>query len=109
MKEETFRIKLRIADSDDLKAGLEEDAYIRVWVSDILIRPNNWPQWYGFGEYSPNKYRFVLDVLGIEDFPVLGRWDTGYEEGKFATGQLWAFAYQLQEAYKEYRAEYGPI
>lgn len=109
MKTETFRIKLRIADSDDLKAGLEEEAYIRVLVSDVLMRPVNWPEWYGFGEYSPNKYRFVLDELGIEDFPVLGRWDTGYEEGKFATGQLWAFAYQLQEAYKKYRVDYGPI
>lgn len=109
MKTETFRVKLRIADSDDLKAGLEEEAYIRVLVSDILMKPANWPQWYGFGEYSPNKYRFVLDVLGIEDFPVLGRYDTGYVEGKFAPGQLWAFAYQLQETYKEHRVKYGPI
>ena len=109
MTTEVFRIKLRIADSEDLKAGLEEDAYIRVLVSDILMRPANWPEWYGFGEYSPNKYRFVLDKLGIEDFPLLSRYDTDYAEGKYTPAQLFAFAYELQEAYKEHRKEYGPI
>lgn len=109
MQTEILRIKLRIADSDDLKAGLEEDAYMRVLVSDILMPPANWPQWYGFGEYSANKYRFVLDQLGIEDFPVLGRYDTEYVEGKFTAAQLFTLAYQLQEAYKVYRQEYGPI
>lgn len=107
MQTEILRIKLRIADSDDLKAGLEEDAYIRVLVSDILMKPVNWP--YYFGEYSTNKYRFVLDQLGIEDFPMLYRWDTEYEEGKFSPAQLSALAHQLQEAYKVYRQEYGPI
>lgn len=109
MANEIFRIKLRMADSDDLKAGLEEDTYIRVLVSDILLKPANWPEWYGFGEYSANKYRFVLDELGIEDFPLLSRYDTEYVEGKFTPAQLYAYAYELQEAYQEYRKEYGPI
>lgn len=109
MQTEILRIKLRIADSDDLKAGLEEEAYMRVLVSDILMRPNTWPEWYGFGAYSANKYRFVIDQLGIAEFPLLSRYDTEYAEGKFTPSQLLALAYQLQETYKVYRQKVGPI
>lgn len=106
MKTEMLRIKLRIADSDDLKAGLEEEAYIRVLVSDILTYPYTWPT-PCFGTYSTNKYQFIIDHFGVSEWPMLTRYDTEYAEGKYTMGQLYTLAYQYQEYYENYRANGG--
>lgn len=110
MKTEIFQIKLRMADSDDLKAGLEESSNIRVLVSDLLIKPSDWERnlQLFFGEYSPNKYRFMINTLGIENFVALGSYEEP-TEGKYTSAQFNLFAYQLREAYKKHREENGPI
>lgn len=109
MKQNSFKIKLKIEDNNDFKAGVIEERYISVILSDILMKPTNWPQWYGFGEYSINKYKFVIDVLGITDFPVANRYQTQPIEGIYTAAQLFGFAYQLKLAYAEYRLTHGPI
>jgi hypothetical protein len=109
LKGTTVKIKLKIVESEDLGVGVVEDNYIRLIVGDILLKPTNWPQWYGFGLYSENKYRFVIDVLGITDFPVANRYQTGPVDGIYTAAQLFAFAYKLQKAYEEYRLVNGPI
>ncbi len=109
MQQHSFRIKLKIEDNEYFDAGVIEDRYIAVVVSDILMKPTNWPQWYGFGDYSINKYKFVIDVLGITDFPVANRYQTGPIEGVYTAAQLFGFAYQLKLAYEEYRKTHGPI
>ncbi len=109
MKQNTFRIKLKIVNNEWFESGVIEDNYIALEVSDKLIKPTNWPQWYGFGEYSDNKYRFVIDVLGISDFPVANRYQTGPVEGIYTAAQLFGFAYRLKIAYEEYKKVHGPI
>jgi len=109
LKGATVKIKLKIAESADLGVGVVEDNYIRLIVGDILLKPTNWPEWYGFGVYSANKYRFVIDVLGITDFPVANRYQTGPVDGIYTATQLYAFAYRLQKAYEAYRLVNGPI
>ena len=105
MKTEALQIKLRIVDSDDLKAGLEEEIYMRVLVSDILIYPWTWPQ-PQFGEYSLNKYQFIIDHFGVSEWPT-DKWATEPVEGIYTQGQLYTLAYQYQEYYENYRANGG--
>lgn len=109
MKQQSFRIKLKIEKNEWFDTGVVEDSYIAIMVNDILTKPTNWPQWYGFGTYSANKYKFVIDVLGITDFPVANRYQTEPIEGIYTAAQLFGFAYQLQKAYEEYRNTHGPI
>ena len=109
MKNQSFRIKLKFLKNEWFDIGVAEDSYITLEISDILTQPTNWPQWYGFGTYSENKYRFVIEILGITDFPVANRYQTEPIEGIYTAAELFAFAYQLQKSYEEYRKINGPI
>jgi len=109
LKTNTLKIKLKVDSNENFDTGVIEDNYITLEISDKLVKPTNWPQWYGFGLYSDNKYRFVIDVLGISDFPVANRYQTEAIPGIYTAAQLFGFAYQLQKAYEEYKVLHGPI
>lgn len=44
---------------------------LKITVTDVLKQPSNWNDFLFtyFGEYSEAKYRFIIDVLRIADFP----------------------------------------
>lgn len=109
MNNKVFRIKLRIETNEWFQIGVIEDNFIAIELTNKIMKPTNWPQWYGFGMYSDNKYRFVIDILGITDFPVANRYQTEPIEGIYTAAQLFAFAYQLQLAYTEHKKLHGPI
>ena len=98
---------LRIVDTPDLAAGNADALTYRLNWGDILMRPANWP--YFFGTYSVNKYRFAIDVLGLTDWPQASRTVDSAEEGIYTAAQLQLFAARLNEAYQEYRKTHGPI
>ena len=113
MKEKAVSITLRLVATEDLLGGVgdggSEEGYFTLHVGDFLMEPQNWPTLY-FGEYSVNKYSFVVSTLGIADFPAESRYDSGPSEGtKFTVSEMYTFKAQLQAAYAEYRAEHGPI
>ncbi len=88
---------------------VDEDgiSFYLTW-GDILLEPDNWPEYY-FGVYSTNKYRFAIDVLGLTDWPQTARITDGPEDGVYTISEIQGFATKLNEAYEEYREEYGPI
>lgn len=112
MKNEAVSITLKLTPTDDLEAGVNDGTgleYFTLYVADFLMQPPNWPTLY-FSAYSNNKYQFVLDILGISDFPTESRYDAAPSEGaKFTVSQMYAFQYRLREAYAEYRLTNPPI
>lgn len=101
-------IKLRLTDHGDLIPGNTEYLSFSLSWGDILLKPDNWPEYF-FGVYSKNKYRFAIDVLGLTDWPQIGRVTTGKQDGTYSISEIQAFASTLNEAYTAYRATHGPI
>lgn len=67
LKQETVVLNLTIGESTDFKGGVREDDTFSLSWSDRLVRPDTWP--FAFGAYSNVKYQFVIDELGIADYP----------------------------------------
>ncbi len=107
-QEEAVAIKLVLTDEGDLGRGNAEDLEFTITWGDILLKPDHWPDYF-FGDYSINKYRFAIDVLGLTDWPQTERITTEKEEGVYTISEIQGFAITLNEAYEEYRAENGPI
>ena len=108
MKEETLTITLELIPTDDLKANVKDGTVFTLNVADYLLRPANWQQYY-FGNYSANKYKFMIEVLGITDYPMTGRNDPELIEGTYSSSQIETFSKQCADAYREYRRDHGPI
>lgn len=106
-QEEAVYITLNLIETEDFGLGHPDDLSFKITWGDVLLRPTNWP--YYFGAYSANKYRFVIDQLGLTDWPQATRYATGPEDGVYTGSQLQAFAAQLTRAYAIYKATYGPI
>lgn len=106
-KDKSVTLLLKLVDTDDLHVGNANALTYRLNWGDILMKPANWP--YYFGTYSVNKYRFAIDVLGLTDWPQATRFQDGAVEGVYTQGELMWFATQLNEAYAEYRKTNGPI
>ena len=107
-QQEAVYIELELTDEGDLGAGNADDLNFTLTWGDILLKPENWPEYF-FGVYSTNKYRFAIDVLGINNWPQAARVTTGPEEGVYTISQVQGFAITLNEAYEKYREENGPI
>ncbi len=107
-QEEAVYVKLKLVDGGDLGAGVVDGIKFTLTWGDILLEPDNWPEYY-FGDYSTNKYRFAIDELGITDWPMVGKTSDGPEDGVYTISEVQAFAKKLNEAYEDYKELYGPI
>ena len=107
-KEKEVSVLLQLTDSGELAPGNAKDITFRLTWGDILLRPDNWPEYF-FGVYSKNKYQFAIDVLGITNWPQTGRVTSEREEGVYTIAEIQHFASELNKAYQEYRKENGPI
>lgn len=76
LKTITQKLKLKIIDALDFKAGVAENNYFSLNWNDALIKPDNWDILNGlasyFGAYSVVKYQFIINVTGRSSFPLQG-------------------------------------
>ena len=56
-------VSLEIGTSEDLVPGPVSLRKLRVYISNQLTKPANWPN--QFGDYSKAKHQFCIEVLGI--------------------------------------------
>jgi len=74
LKEESRRIVMRIADSDEVKAAdhrsdTDDDvSFVALYIADCLARPTNWDMWFFLGTYGTVKHDFLVRHSGK-------RWD----------------------------------
>lgn len=63
------RLRIRITDSGDFKAGVvEQNGFTMKW-NDMLSKPRNWDELTEFfGAFSLVKFRFIIDTLAIGEF-----------------------------------------
>lgn len=106
-------VKLTIAGNKDFELGLPEDAFMSLTFSNVLLKPADWLPYYPwqtyFGDYSANKYKFIIDQLGLTTLTLATRYDTGPREGVYTASQVMMMVYQLKQIYAEWRVAHGPI
>ncbi len=65
LQEQSVRLRINVAPSDDFAVGNNEENHITFIWNDILSMPKNWDNLKEhFGEYSNVKYRFMLANSG---------------------------------------------
>lgn len=103
--EEERYITFRILPSEGLEIDVNP-AWIdyKLKINDILTRPARWVyecQPY-FGVYSRVKYRFIIDTLGLWDFP-----DSG--ENAIPRAQMYFYKDKMKSALAKWTQENGPM
>lgn len=74
IRDSSLTLNLSIAETKDFKPGVtEDDAFTLSW-SDNVVKPANWDGLislsYYFGSYSTVKWRFIISVTGVDNFPL---------------------------------------
>lgn len=69
LAEKSARLRIRIGESEDFKAGVVEQSGFTITWNDRLSKPRNWDDLTEFfGLFSLTKFRFIIDTLGIGEF-----------------------------------------
>ncbi|SEW54218.1 DUF4843 domain-containing protein [Chitinophaga arvensicola] len=63
MKDKIFSIYFRMGSSDDFKAGFDNSLTYQVKVTDKLLKPADWSDFF-YGSYSLAKHQFMVSRLG---------------------------------------------
>ncbi|MDR2414419.1 MAG: DUF4843 domain-containing protein [Odoribacteraceae bacterium] len=110
LKQAAVNIYLEIVPTGDLAVGLESGQFFMLRVGDFFMKPASWTMFVDqyFGTYCDNKYKFIIDVLGITEFPMT-RGNTPPVEGSYTPPQMQGFQYTLVTAYEQYRKTNPPI
>ena len=98
---EDMAVSTNVIPSGDFlsEMGKDELCFI-VTFNDRLTIPSNWNSLKTyFGEPSLVKYQFIIDVLGISEFPTTG-------ENKYEAGELYYFQDELRVALVKYNNEH---
>ena len=70
----TLTLNLTIATNENFKPGVLEDQTFTLTWSDDVVKPANWDSLIGlsfyFGPYTKEKFRFVVNTTGINNFPM---------------------------------------
>jgi len=103
LKNETVLLHLTIGESADFKGGVTEDDTFTLRWSDRLVQPDTWP--YYFGTYSDVKYQFIIDQLGIADYPHQLSPRIEAQPGEYSIADLQDMASRLRVLLREVNAE----
>lgn len=111
LKTVTQKLNLKIVDGGDFKAGVSEEAKIQLLWNDNLIKPANWDTRPGlvtyFGVYSVVKYRFIIDVLGMSEFPL--QTSNVYIPGQLSNPNMLDKKAILKDALVVYNSTHTPV
>ena len=104
----------RMAPNNEFNEGAEEFSELIVVLKNYLAKPDNWDNavspYYSlgiiFGEYSKEKYQFMIDVLDMQDFSINLNATVPYDEENNEVSYNYAnyMKEQLSLALEEYNA-----
>lgn len=94
LQQQTVRLYIKVAPSDDFQPGVNEENHLLLVWNDILSKPTNWDELKEFfGEYSNTKYRFMIaNAGGITEF----------DTDKLSWGELMNLRIKFQNALQDY-------
>lgn len=105
-------LNLSIAPTKDFKTGVTEDNFFTLTWSDNVVKPSNWDGFISlsayFGAYSTVKYRFIISVTGIEQFPLQQSGRVPPKDGEFTAAAMLDIKAILKDALAEYNSTHDP-
>jgi hypothetical protein len=108
----TVTLNLSIAETKDFKTAISEDNFFTLSWSDNVVKPSNWDGFISlsayFGTYSIAKYRFIISVTGIEQFPLQQSGRVPPEPGEFTAMAMMDISVRLKAALLEYNNTHTP-
>lgn len=114
MKNQQLRIYLQVEESSDFKPGVPyslstgstwgASLSYNIGINDFLTKPANWDLALNsfFGAYSQEKYKFIIQVTGLSEFPNSG-------EGAIQYGEFLFLKQKCRQALAEYEKVNGPL
>ncbi|MGV3764608.1 MAG: DUF4843 domain-containing protein [Chitinophagaceae bacterium] len=118
---QSVQLNLTIAETKDFKPGVASDINFNLQWSDNVVKPANWDAFIGlrtyFGTYSDVKWRFIIAVTGIDNFPLQQSGRVPPAPGEFTGAAMMDIALQLKAALTAYNQandpdltdEFGPV
>lgn len=106
IKTQTVTLNLRIAETKDFKPGVTEDDFFTLTWNDNLIKPTNWDTglFFYFGTYSTTKFRFVIDVTGVADFPLQASARVPLKPGEYSNAAMVDIKNRMKEELAVYNS-----
>lgn len=99
--QKTVKLGMRLSTTPHFTASIKTDLDYTILLNDILTKPDNWdrPLVFFLGAYSQVKHRFMIDVLGIAEYPTDPK-----VPGSFTVAELLFFQGKMQNALAAYNA-----
>lgn len=107
-------LKFKLAPNNEFSEGVEEMSSLNIVLRNYLAKPDNWdsadnpylPLSRFFGEYSDEKYQFMIDALDLIDFKVNANASVTYDEETNEVSYNYAnyLLEQVRIALEEYNA-----
>lgn len=112
IKDSAVNLNLGIADTKDFKRGVGEDSVITISWSDNVVKPSNWDALIGlsyyFGTYSTVKWRFIISVTGVDNFPLQQSGRIPPAPGEYTNAGMLDINALLKTALNAYNATHQP-
>ncbi|WP_175474541.1 DUF4843 domain-containing protein [Pedobacter rhizosphaerae] len=110
IKSTSLTLNLTIAETKDFKPGVVEDQNFTLNWSDDIVKPANWDGLislaFYFGTYSKTKFRFIIDVTGIADFPLQQSGRVPLNPGEYSNSMMNDIKLRVKEALAVYNASH---
>lgn len=112
IQDTSVSLVLGIAETKDFKSGVGEDSSFTLTWSDNVVKPSNWDGFisigYYFGTYSAVKWRFIISVTGIDNFPLQQSGRVPPADGEFTGAAMMDIVNVLKAALNAYNEENDP-
>lgn len=105
-------LNLTLADTKDFKQGVAESEKFTLSWSDNVVKPTNWDGFISlsayFGTYSTVKYRFIISITGVEQFPLQQSGRIPPAPGEYTASGMTDIKNMLKDALNAYNATHSP-
>ena len=108
IRNSTLTLNLTIAQNENFKPGVIEDHMFTLRWSDDVVKPANWDGiislTFYFGTYSKEKFRFIIGVTGIAEFPLQQSARDPLRPGDYSNTMMNDIKLRVKEALATYNA-----
>lgn len=112
IRDTSVTLNLGIAATKDFAQGVREDSVFTITWSDNVVKPANWDAFVGlayyFGAYTAAKWRFIISVTGVDNFPLQQSGRVPPAPGEYTSAGMLDLNKLLRAALLEYNNTHDP-
>lgn len=112
IKDSSVTLNLSVAETKDFKAGVTTDNFFTLSWSDNVVKPTNWDGFISlsayFGTYSTVKWRFIISVTGVDNFPLQQSGRVPPKDGEYTFAAMNDIKAMVKDALATYNSTHDP-